>query len=226
MNSSFKNIFQYQLWQGLSAVVLVIVMSLIINLDPEITAGSLWGVTTHSWFLVAVIIPILHQLYVWLIWRLELYQNTFSNYFGEKLAFKFYKIGFAILFLSRLVFIIFLAVSNQDSLHLNPVVSYLLLIIITPLVIYLFYSVKKYFTIDRAFGIDHFIKNYNEPYVKKGIFRFTNNAMYIFGLMILYIPGLLLFSKAALLAAAFNHLYIWAHYFCTEKPDMQKIYNV
>ena len=60
---------------------------------------------------------------------------------------------------------------------------------------------------DRAFGIDHFDKTYNVPYVKAGIFRYTDNGMYIFGLMILYLPGLLLFSKAALVVAIFNHLY-------------------
>ena len=59
----------------------------------------------------------------------------------------------------------------------------------------------------------------------KGIFKFTNNGMYYFGFLVLYIPALLLFSKAALLAALFNHLYIWAHYFCTEKPDIKVIYH-
>ncbi len=45
------------------------------------------------------------------------------------------------------------------------------------------------------------------------------------GLMILYLPGLLLLSQAALLLAAFNHLYIWVHYYCTEKPDMKVIFS-
>jgi hypothetical protein len=93
------------------------------------------------------------------------------------------------------------------------------------LALYLFYSVKKYFSFDRAFGIDHFVKGYNEPFVKKGIFRYTDNGMYIFGFLVLYIPALLLFSKAALLVAVFNHIYIWAHYFFTEKPDMKIIYK-
>ena len=33
-------------------------------------------------------------------------------------------------------------------------------------------------------GLDHFDKNYNVPLVKKGIFRYTNNGMYLFGLMV------------------------------------------
>ena len=32
-------------------------------------------------------------------------------------------------------------------------------------------------------------------------------------------------SVAALAVALFNHLYIWVHYFATERPDMQRIYR-
>jgi len=97
--------------------------------------------------------------------------------------------------------------------------------LIAPVVIYLFYSVIRYFTIKRAYGIDHFDKNYNEPYVIGGIFRYTDNGMYVYGLLILYLPGLLLFSKAALIVALFNHVYVWVHYYCTERPDMKAIYG-
>jgi len=45
------------------------------------------------------------------------------------------------------------------------------------------------------------------------------------GLLILWIPGLVFASRAALLAALFHHLYIWVHYFTTEKPDLKRIYG-
>ena len=32
-------------------------------------------------------------------------------------------------------------------------------------------------------------------------------------------------SSSALLVAAFSHVYIWIHYFATEKPDMQYLYG-
>lgn len=93
--------------------------------------------------------------------------------------------------------------------------------------IYLFYSIKKYFGFDRAFGIDHFYpeKFKNEPMVKQGIFKYTLNGMYVFGFLILWIPGILLQSKAAVLLALFNHIYIWVHYYFTELPDMKMIYK-
>ena len=45
-----------------------------------------------------------------------------------------------------------------------------------------------------------------------------------FGLMVLYLPGLLFLSQLALIVALFNHLYIWIHYYCTELPDLKVIY--
>jgi len=220
-----KEIFRYQIWHLLFVIIFISAIQMFISSNDNVMSGALWGISTKKWFWIAIAVPILHQIYVWIIWRLELYQSTFTSRYGVKKSFKFYKIGFAILFVSRLISIIILAVSNKDSLFINSYLIYLFAALISPLVIYLFYSVKKYFTIDRAFGIDHFDKNYNEPYVKGGIFRFTENGMYIYGLMILYLPGLLLFSKAALVAALFNHIYIWVHYYCTERPDMKVIYG-
>ena len=110
---------------------------------------------------------------------------------------------------------------------MNATFVYFLVGIISIPVAYLFYSVKKYFGIDRAFGLDHFnpeeVKN--EPFVKRGIFKYTSNGMYIYGFLILWIPGLLFQSKAALLAALFSHIYIWIHYYFTELPDIKMIYK-
>lgn len=220
-----KKVFEYQLWHLLALILLILSMSAYLYNDSNILNGSFLHIPTSRWFYLAILIPIIHQVYVWLVWRFELYASVFSKRIGVKSAFTLYAMGFSFLFVSRLISIIFLALSSQDSLHINPIFAYLLAALITPLVIFLFYSVKMYFTVERAYGIDHFDKHYNTPYVKKGIFKYTDNGMYVFGLMILYLPGLLLLSKAALIVALFNHLYIWVHYYCTERPDMQEIYG-
>lgn len=209
----------------ISLMVLISTIQIYISSNPGILGGSYWDVNTRSWFWLAIAIPVIHQTYVLLIWRFELYYKTFTNRFGLKEAFQIYAAGFSLLFISRLIVIILLALSNKDSLQTSPVIAYLIALLITPAILFLFYSVKKYFTIERAFGIDHFDKNYCEPFVKKGIFKYTDNGMYVFGLMILYLPGLLLLSEAALLAALFNHVYIWVHYYFTERPDMVEIYG-
>jgi hypothetical protein len=220
-----KEIFRYQLWHFLFAVLSLVAVYTFTTFHDNTMDGILWGVDTQTWLWVAMVVPILHQTYVWIVWRLELYRNTFTSRYGVSRAFRLYAAGFSVLFVSRLISIILLAISDQNSLSLYPLLSYAIAAAITPIVVYLFYSVKKYFTIERAYGIDHFDKSYNEPYVKDGIFRYANNGMYLFGLMILYLPGLLLLSRWALVVALFNHVYIWAHYYCTERPDMKAIYG-
>ena len=93
-------------------------------------------------------------------------------------------------------------------------------------IVYLFYSVARYFTFRRALGIDHFDPSYRtKPLERRGIFRFTRNGMYTFGLLVVWLPGLYAASKAALLAALFHHASIWVHYACTELPDMRRLYG-
>lgn len=224
MNKTRK-IFKYQIWHLLSLTVMIFAINLYISGASDILNGELWGLGTKVWFWLAIMIPVIHQIYVWIVWRFELHYRTFTRRYGLKRSFTIYAVGFSLLFVSRLLAIIILAYSNKDSLQINPIFTYALALLITPLVIYLFYSVKKYFTIERAYGIDHFDKHYNEPYVKQGIFKYTDNGMYVFGLMILYLPGLLLVSEAAILVALFNHIYIWVHYYFTERPDMLEIYG-
>jgi hypothetical protein len=218
-------ILKYQIWHLLSFIILIVAIKLYLLSNLSILDGSFWNVSTKSWFWLALAIPVIHQIYVWLVWRFELYHRTFTERFGVRRSFRIYAAGFSLLFVSRLIAIIVLSISNEGTLPLSPVIAYGIAAFITPPVVYLFYSVKKYFTVARAYGIDHFDKDYCEPYVKRGIFKYTNNGMYVFGLMILYLPGLVLQSEAALLAALFNHVYIWVHYYFTERPDMVEIYG-
>jgi len=69
-------------------------------------------------------------------------------------------------------------------------------------------------------------RNYiTKAFVNQGIFKYTANGMYIFGFFIIWIPGLLLESQAALYVAFFSHIYIWVHYYSTELPDIKIIYK-
>lgn len=192
---------------------------------PGFLKGNLWGISTKIWLYIAIASPIIHQVYVFICWYLELYHQSITKTFGKS-GFTYYKIGFAILIISRPISIALLAISNANTLDVYPVFSYLVAIILLIPSVYLFYSVKKYFGMDRAFGIDHFepekAKSY--PLIKKGIYKYTSNGMYVYGFFMLWVIAILFRSRAALLIAAFNHLYIWVHYFYTEKPDMDYIY--
>lgn len=219
-------IFKYQLWHFLILLALITGIYFYIDADGTVLKGELVGVSTAKWFILAILSPVIHQIYVLVCWRAELFYQSISKAFGAN-GFRLYKLGFAMLIFSRILTIILLAFSSSNTLVAKKVLVYTLACICFILAAYLFYSVKKYFGMDRAFGLDHFKPEEmkNEPFVKKGIFKYTSNGMYTYGFLILYVPGLLLLSKAALLAALFNHIYIWVHYYFTELPDMKYIYK-
>ena len=198
----------------------------LVNADPDTLDGEFIGISTFNWFTLAILSPIVHQAYVLLCWRLELHGKRLTKAWGDR-AFPIYKMGFAILILSRILTIIPLAIAGSNTLSVDPTVAYSLAGILFVPAAYLFYSVRKYFGMDRAFGIDHFEPEAmrNAVFVKKGIFKYTSNGMYIFGFFMLWIPGLIWLSKAALIAALFNHTYIWVHYYFTELPDIKLIYK-
>jgi len=92
--------------------------------------------------------------------------------------------------------------------------------------LYALYSVGKYFGLDRALGGDHFRESYRHmPFVKKGAFRWTPNAMYTIAFLLFWGIAFIANSRLALAAAFFHHAYIWAHYLGTESPDMALIYG-
>ena len=217
------NIFDKQIYHYIALILLV--FGVYALADDSALLGQLWGVSTCTWLWFSVAVPILHQVYVWFAWRGQLKYSLISRIFGES-GFKVYTIGFSVLFSSRLIFIILLSLSNKNSIALSPGFSYALSIVFTLLSGYLFYSVRTYFGFKRAFGIDHFDDSHRHlPFVSEGIFKYTSNAMYTFGFLILWVPGLVIYSKAALLAAGFNHIYIWVHYYTTELPDIRYIYG-
>jgi hypothetical protein len=172
------------------------------------------------------VLPILHQIYVVIFWRGELYFQWLSNRFGER-AFLYWGIGFMILFLSRPVTILALAIANRGTLFFPLWLNIPLCLILLGISIYMAYSFIKFFGVERALGMDHFKPEQfkNKPFVREGIFRWSSNAMYSYAFLALWLIALIFQSKAALLGAMFNHLYIWVHYYFTERPDMDFIYG-
>ena len=216
--------FERQL-QHLALLAILLTAAVWIASGEGFGEGSFQGISTMTWFWWSIAFPILHQIWVVICWRLELHHRWLSRNLGE-LGFRLYAVGFALFSAGRIYTIIALSAANRETLATDPRILDLLAFVIAIPAIYLFYSVTRYFGYRRALGIDHFDDSYRErPLVRKGIFRFTRNGMYTFGLAATWIPGLLYASKAGLLSACFAHLYIWVHYFCTEQPDMRRIYG-
>ena len=215
--------FEKQGWHVLSLVVLL--TGVVALAHGDVLTGSLWGISTQTWLWIAIAVPVIHQILVWLFWRLELYHGLITRWFGDN-GFPFYKVIFTIFFVARPISLILLGLSNYKSLTINPWIVYGVATILFIPFVYTMYSVAHYFGMDRAYGIDHFDPSYRErSFVKQGMFKYSDNAMYKFGFLILWSIALVFLSKATLLAAAFNQLYIWVHFYFTELPDIRHIYG-
>ena len=206
-------------------LLIVLLLGVFFLAKGDVLSGQLWGISTQIWLWIAVAIPVLHQIAVALLWRAELYHHKMTEWFGDK-AFSVFKIIFTILFIGRPLTIILLAISNMNTLMLDPTLAYAVALLLFLPFAYTMYSVFHYFGVNRAYGIDHFDPSYrNKPFVKEGMFKYTDNAMYKFGFLILWAIALVFLSKAALLVAAFSHLYIWVHFYFTELPDINYMYG-
>lgn len=219
-----KKMLEKQGWHLAALIVLGAAAAYLIQ-DNSYRSGALWGIATPFWFWIAILIPVLHQIFVLVIWRLELYAGWVSKTFGSQ-GFSIYSIIFSILFFGRPLSVLLLGIANNGTLTLSWSWRIGLGLVFFLPAAYLGYSVMHYFGYERALGADHFDESYRSlPMVKEGIFKYTDNGMYLYGFMLLWALAFLTASKAALAAAAFNHIYIWVHYYVTEKPDMETIYG-
>lgn len=217
-------IFEKQGWHVAALLLLGLIVFFIARLPP-MQQGQFWGLSTPIWLALAVAEAVLHQVWVWLCWRLELHYGSLSTAFGSA-GFPLYGIGFGILFLSRPVLLVILAYSNRNTLAISSTLGQSLALLFTLPALYVLYSIARYFSFRRALGADHFEPEYrNRGLETRGSFGLIRNSMYLVGLLILWVPALLWRSSAALLAAAFQHSYIWVHYYTVELPDMQHIYG-
>ena len=195
-------------------------------LSALLTVISTWwtflGKPYPIFFWVAVLFPIVHQVFVWLAWRLELRSAATSKVIG----FRGYFVIFFLLFGGRFISLFALAWADRGSLHLGAFHQISITIIFTVIGIYAMYSVLRYFGLKRAAGADHFDSRFRDmPFVKQGIFRFTNNGMYLYAFLLFWAIAIGFNSSAALAVAAFSHAYIWVHFYSTEKPGMDCIYS-
>ena len=170
--------------------------------------------------MIAMTIPLIHQTYVWVCWRSELCWKSISNSIG----FKGYLVGFFILIISRFSAVI-LCFVDYGSLYKPGWLAWTLSIIVFIPGAYTMYSVKKYFGFTRAAGADHFDSKYRDMvFEKRGIFKWSSNSMYVFGLAIPFAFAIATGSQSMFIVAVYTYISIWLHYFCTEKEDFKIIY--
>ena len=211
--------FKHQIWHIGGMVILFYIGAQLVELKNN--TNTFIGIDASSWFMIAMSIPLIHQTYVWICWRSELCWKSISNTIG----FKGYVIIFFILILSRLSAIV-LCFIDYGSLYTPGWFAWSLAIIIFIPGAYTMYSVKKYFGFLRAAGADHFDTKYRDmPFEKRGIFKWTPNAMYVFGIGVPFGFATATGSLLMFIVAIYTYISIWLHYFCTEKEDYKIIYG-
>ena len=211
--------FKHQIWHLGGTIILFYIGSQFVDLKNN--ANTFAGISALSWFFIAMFAPLIHQAYVWICWRSELCWKLISNTIG----FKGYVIIFFILIISRLSAIV-LCFVDYGSLYTPGWFAWSLAVIIFIPGIYTMYSVKKYFGFLRAAGADHFDSKYRDmPFEKRGIFKWTPNAMYVFAIGIPFGFATATGSQSMFIVAIYTYISIWLHYFCTEKEDFKVIYG-
>ena len=218
-NHKLHFFFKNQIWHIGGLILLFYIGCQIV--DFENNSNVFLGISVKNWFLFSMMTPLIHQSYVWLCWRSELCWKIISRTIG----FKVYVIIFFILAILRLSSI-GLCFADYGSWFTPGWMAWIVAILIYVPFVYTIYSIKKYFGFLRATGKDHFDPSYkNIPFEKRGIFKWSSNAMYTFALAVFFGFAISAGSKAMFVFAAYSYIGTWLHYFCTEKEDFKVIYG-
>ena len=219
MENKLGFFFKHQIWHLGGTIILFYIGAQLVDLKSN--TNTFIGISALGWFMIAMSIPIIHQAYVWVCWRSELCWKTISKTIG----FKAYAVIFFILGLSRFSAIV-LCYFDYGSLYNPGWLAWTSALILFIPGAYTMYSVRKYFGFLRATGIDHFEQKYKDiPFERRGIFKWTPNAMYVFGIGIPFTFAVATGSQSMFVVAIYTYISGWLHYFCTEKEDFKIIYG-
>ncbi|GAB6090665.1 methyltransferase [Spirochaeta dissipatitropha] len=192
---------------------------------PALNTGSFMGLTDQSWMYLMIAVVLTHQLIVALVFRAQLMYQVLSRIFGS-LDLLVWGFVFLPLLALRPLTLVGLSRASDTGIGIPRWISLPLGLLLLIPGLYALWSVFRHFGLQRALGGDHFRRRFLDmPMVRAGIFRFSSNAMYTFAFLLLWAIALLLDSRAALAGAAFQHAYIWVHWYCTEEPDMRLLYG-
>jgi protein-S-isoprenylcysteine O-methyltransferase Ste14 len=194
-------------------------------LQSPADAPTILFLTSYQWAVVSIALAGLHQLIVAIGFRLQLHRNWITNRFGDR-DMQVWAIVFMPLLVARPITLILIGWADTVAITSWRIPELALGLGLIGIAIWGMHSVLVYFTLPRALGGDHFRDEIaNMPMVNKGVFKYTANGMY--GVVFLGFWGIALAfgSWNALIVALFQHAFIWVHMYCTEGPDMRRIYG-
>jgi hypothetical protein len=188
-------------------------------------SGRWLGIVDRSWFRLSIVVAVTHQILVWLVFRGQLGWGVVTRLFGRG-DLTAWGAVFLPLLVARPLLVAGIALADRNSLILPQWFANTLGVVLLLPAGYTVWSVIRFFGVPRAIGGDHFRTRYRRMgLVREGAFAWTPNAMYALVFLGLWSIALIARSHAALVSALFQHAYIWVHYHCTERPDMELIYG-
>jgi hypothetical protein len=107
-------IFERQWLHVIGLVVLLVGCEWFARLS-SVGQGELWGFNSIRWYWLAILTAVLHQIYVWFFWRIELHGQAMSRFVGSG-AFKGFAIGFAIIGICRVLWVFFSPMPTKAAL--------------------------------------------------------------------------------------------------------------
>lgn len=220
---SVRFLFRGQFLHALAALILTSVAWALAA--PFLGDGTWLGMTDTGWFWATVGFCVIHQLYAWFVFRGQLGWGLLTRWFGQS-DLTVHAVLFMPMLVARPLVILGAGLADPTTLALSRWVEIVFGFVLLVPAAYTGWSVARYFGLERALGGDHFRQEFREmPLVEDGAFRWSSNAMYTFGFLGLWSIAFFLGSHVALVAALFQHAFVWAHYLGTEKPDMELMYS-
>lgn len=220
--STWRDLIEGQLQH--IAIALLMTLGALSLLSSPTDATKLLGFTVIVWAKLSIALALIHQIIVAFVFRMQLHKNLMTRLFGER-DMKIWAVIFMPLLVVRPLTIIMVGWADATPLTEYRTIEIVLGLAILAPAIWGMHSTLVHFTLPRALGGDHFRDEYLAmPMVSKGVFKFTNNGMYgvvFFGLTAI---ALLFGSWNALVVALFQHAYIWVHMYCTETPDLKRMF--
>lgn len=218
-----KNIFEKQDWHFALLALLVVSANAIMVMYPLFFAGAYWNLSTGTWFWIGVITAIIHQVYIMLIWRIELATRWLSTNL-PRLGFTAYLIDYTLMLAARAGTIIVVALANREIIYIPALFRWAGSITLGIIFTWLIYSMTKSSSYkDLAGAIFFKPQNSKNSAGQNKTSSLVSSIVYVWSPLSFYIPGLVLASPASLLLAFFNHIYILIHYYCTEAPSLKRI---
>ena len=207
-------------------LLIPLVFGTIFLAQPSLDNSKWLGISETTWFYASLIVVILHQVIGWFVFRSQICFSLLTRIFG-KYDLTVWGLIFMPFLLLRPLLTLGLGMADFGSMNGFRALQIIFGLILMIPVSYTLWSIHRYFGIPRALGADHFRQEYRElPFVRKGAFKYSANAMYTFVFLIFWAIALFTGSVSALAIALFQHAYIWVHWYCVEEPDMRVIYKI